>query len=194
MGTGNRGGKGLSYRPARLHRLAEFIPWNRFLGSISFKNTGSVFLVLENAQKTHELFCSLPGNLDKWREIRWAGIIAWWFTNVSQLPECSQWWSTFQNENTVCWARTLSSFVRKYLNWKLELDDQLLSKGLSRPFFYYFAWLRKEWWRSVAKQRQYCDGVSSNKKSNKKDDILKHPYFQRSVQKNAGPADPAAGR
>jgi hypothetical protein len=24
---------GLSYRPARLHRLAELIPWNRFLGS-----------------------------------------------------------------------------------------------------------------------------------------------------------------
>ncbi len=32
---------GLSYRPARLHRLAQFIPWNRFLGSIKFKNTGS---------------------------------------------------------------------------------------------------------------------------------------------------------
>ncbi len=29
----DRGGIGLSYRPARLHRLAEFIPWNRFLGS-----------------------------------------------------------------------------------------------------------------------------------------------------------------
>ncbi len=26
---------GLSYRPAMLHRLAEFIPWNRFLGSIN---------------------------------------------------------------------------------------------------------------------------------------------------------------
>jgi hypothetical protein len=30
----NRGGIGFSYRPARLHRLAEFIPWNRFLGPI----------------------------------------------------------------------------------------------------------------------------------------------------------------
>jgi hypothetical protein len=28
-------GKGLSYWPARLHKLAEFIPWNRFLGSIN---------------------------------------------------------------------------------------------------------------------------------------------------------------
>jgi hypothetical protein len=30
----NRIGLGLSYRPARLHRLAESIPWNRFLGTI----------------------------------------------------------------------------------------------------------------------------------------------------------------
>jgi hypothetical protein len=35
MGARNRGGIGLSYRPAGLHRLAEFIPWNRFLGSIN---------------------------------------------------------------------------------------------------------------------------------------------------------------
>jgi hypothetical protein len=41
MGARNRGGIGLSYLPARLHRLAEFIPWNQFLGSITFKNTGS---------------------------------------------------------------------------------------------------------------------------------------------------------
>jgi hypothetical protein len=34
-GARNRVGIGLSYRPARLHRLAEFIPWNRFLGSIN---------------------------------------------------------------------------------------------------------------------------------------------------------------
>jgi hypothetical protein len=41
MGARNRGGIGLSYRPARPHRLAEFIPWNQFRGPISFKNTGS---------------------------------------------------------------------------------------------------------------------------------------------------------
>jgi hypothetical protein len=35
MGARNRGGIGLSFRPARLHRLAEFMPWNRFLGSIN---------------------------------------------------------------------------------------------------------------------------------------------------------------
>ncbi len=33
MGTRNREGKRLLYRPARLHRLAESIPCNRFLGS-----------------------------------------------------------------------------------------------------------------------------------------------------------------
>jgi hypothetical protein len=32
MGARNRVGMGLSYRPAR---LAEFIPWNQFLGSIN---------------------------------------------------------------------------------------------------------------------------------------------------------------
>jgi hypothetical protein len=35
MGARNRVGIVLSYRPARLHRLAELIPWNRLLGSIS---------------------------------------------------------------------------------------------------------------------------------------------------------------
>ncbi len=30
----NRVGLGLSYCPARLHRLAELIPWNRFLDSL----------------------------------------------------------------------------------------------------------------------------------------------------------------
>jgi hypothetical protein len=41
MGARNRGGRGLSYRPARLHRLAEFIPWNRYRAPYTFKNTGS---------------------------------------------------------------------------------------------------------------------------------------------------------
>jgi hypothetical protein len=39
-GARNRRGIGLSYRPARLHRLAEFIPWNRFLGSINVLKYG----------------------------------------------------------------------------------------------------------------------------------------------------------
>jgi hypothetical protein len=34
-GARNRGGIGLSYRPATLHWLPESIPWNRFLGSIN---------------------------------------------------------------------------------------------------------------------------------------------------------------
>ncbi len=34
MGARHRLGTGLSYRPARLHRLAELMPWHRFLGSI----------------------------------------------------------------------------------------------------------------------------------------------------------------
>jgi hypothetical protein len=35
MRARNQGEIGLSYRPARLHRLAEFIPWNRFRGPIN---------------------------------------------------------------------------------------------------------------------------------------------------------------
>jgi hypothetical protein len=36
MGARNRVGIGLLYLPARLHRLAEWIPLNRFLGSLKF--------------------------------------------------------------------------------------------------------------------------------------------------------------
>ncbi len=34
MGARNQVGIGFSYRPAKLHRLPEWIPWNRFLGYI----------------------------------------------------------------------------------------------------------------------------------------------------------------
>jgi hypothetical protein len=34
MGARNRVGIGLSHRTARLHMLAELIPWNRFLKSL----------------------------------------------------------------------------------------------------------------------------------------------------------------
>ncbi len=40
MGTRNREGIGLSYRPGRLHRLVELIPWNRFLGSLKVYKFG----------------------------------------------------------------------------------------------------------------------------------------------------------
>jgi hypothetical protein len=40
MGARNRGGIGLSYRPARLHRLAEFIPWNQCRGPINMLKYG----------------------------------------------------------------------------------------------------------------------------------------------------------
>ncbi len=35
IGARNRVGIGLSYRPARIHRLAELILWNQFLGSLN---------------------------------------------------------------------------------------------------------------------------------------------------------------
>jgi hypothetical protein len=35
MGPRKQVGIGLSYRPARLHRLAELMTWNRFLGFVN---------------------------------------------------------------------------------------------------------------------------------------------------------------
>jgi hypothetical protein len=35
MGARHRGGIGFSYRPAMLHRLEEFIPWNQFWGPMN---------------------------------------------------------------------------------------------------------------------------------------------------------------
>jgi hypothetical protein len=40
MGARHRGGIGFSYRPARLHRLAEFIPWHQFRGPIHIYKYG----------------------------------------------------------------------------------------------------------------------------------------------------------
>jgi hypothetical protein len=68
MGTRHRGGIGFSYRPARLHRLAEFIPWHQFRGLINiFISTGSepVFLNLHGAQESiPRNECSLAGRYD----------------------------------------------------------------------------------------------------------------------------------
>ncbi len=35
LGAKNRAGIGLYYRPTRLHRLADLIPWNQLLGSLT---------------------------------------------------------------------------------------------------------------------------------------------------------------
>ncbi len=43
MGARNQVGIELSYRPARLHRLAELVPWSRFLGSLKVKKFGLCF-------------------------------------------------------------------------------------------------------------------------------------------------------
>ncbi len=46
MGARNRVGIGLSYyRPARLHSLAEWVPWNRFLGSLKSLNIRALFSI-----------------------------------------------------------------------------------------------------------------------------------------------------
>jgi hypothetical protein len=45
FGARNRERIELSYRPARLHRLAELMPWNRFLGSLKLNSGSGVFCV-----------------------------------------------------------------------------------------------------------------------------------------------------
>jgi hypothetical protein len=56
-GTRNRLGKGLPYRPARLHRLAELISWNRFLCSLK------VLKYRLRPPRLHWLEESIPGLL-----------------------------------------------------------------------------------------------------------------------------------
>jgi hypothetical protein len=53
MGARNQVGKGVSYQPARLHRQAEFIPWNQFLSSLNIYKYGlePVFLNVYGAQE-----------------------------------------------------------------------------------------------------------------------------------------------
>ncbi len=47
-GARNRIGTGLSYRPPKLHRLADLIPWNRFLGSLKVKKFGLCWYLSQN--------------------------------------------------------------------------------------------------------------------------------------------------
>jgi hypothetical protein len=59
----------LSYRPASLLRLAESIPWNKILGSIKVKKSGSelnIFMGVRNRVETElsyrpDSLCSLAG-------------------------------------------------------------------------------------------------------------------------------------
>jgi hypothetical protein len=63
-GYRNRVGIGLSYRPARLHRLAELIPWNRFLGSLNVRKFRLGIIVrgqrATHLSKTCFVFTSIP--------------------------------------------------------------------------------------------------------------------------------------
>ncbi len=57
MGARNQVLIGLSCRPARLHRLAELIPWNRFLGSLKVLKFG---LCCCRTVRRHQLCCCAP--------------------------------------------------------------------------------------------------------------------------------------
>jgi len=53
MGARNRAGVALSDRPAGLHRLAESIPWNRFLSTLIVKNIVYLHSYLADALDVH---------------------------------------------------------------------------------------------------------------------------------------------
>jgi hypothetical protein len=64
MGARNRGGIGLLYRPARLHRLAEFIPWNQFRGPINIKKYG-ICICAHGGTRQEPVFLSPSTEMDK---------------------------------------------------------------------------------------------------------------------------------
>jgi hypothetical protein len=59
MGARNRVGIRLSYRAARLHSLAELVPFNRLLGSLKVKKIG---LCIVQTSETVFLTCKEPRN------------------------------------------------------------------------------------------------------------------------------------
>ena len=59
VGARSQVGLGLLYRAARLHRLAEFIPGNRFLAPQTFKNTGSGLFIYVGVGFKTSLFMTL---------------------------------------------------------------------------------------------------------------------------------------
>jgi hypothetical protein len=61
MGARHRVGIGLLYRPARLHRLAEFIPWNRFRGPIHVQKYQLSLYCPRNCMPTAA--CAAPGRI-----------------------------------------------------------------------------------------------------------------------------------
>ncbi len=77
MRARNRVGIGLSYRPARLHRLAELVPWNRFLGSLKFKNSGSGSILLDRRSAITASYCGITIITD-YRACWWSFRVFFW--------------------------------------------------------------------------------------------------------------------
>jgi hypothetical protein len=68
MGARHREGIGLSYRPAILHRMAELMPWNRFLGLINVLKCGLCMDVqcvpISTASSLQGVFLSTNSSMD----------------------------------------------------------------------------------------------------------------------------------
>jgi hypothetical protein len=72
MGARHRGGIGFSYRPARLHRLVEFIPWHQFRGPIHISKYGlsNRFQGIDSVS-----LCSLAGRYVKYVEPEFVNLL-----------------------------------------------------------------------------------------------------------------------
>jgi hypothetical protein len=80
MSARNWVGIGLSYRPARLHNLAELVPWNRFLGSLKVQKfwLGNILTAPQTRGLQRRAACPLSA----WPTLR-DGVLP-----PSQLREC----------------------------------------------------------------------------------------------------------
>ncbi len=94
---------GLSYQPARLHRLAESIPWNRFLGSWNVNKFGlrAHWDGLE-PMTLHNLFQAQSYN-QFWQDSAW--VIA-----MDQI--------TIKTSNQKCRLQTLPWYLIEFVDWR----------------------------------------------------------------------------
>ncbi len=159
MGARNRVGIGLSYHPARLHRLAESIPWNRFLGILK----GLQIRALAVHVLTWWDDDSRRGRPSRTTCSRWAPSWCWpcpWAwggsracppacrTRGTASPRCSRWtwWSETPKKNTV---NKFHNYFSVADLWLMDLDadpDPVIFvsniQGVNKFFFLsqFFAW------------------------------------------------------
>jgi hypothetical protein len=142
MGARNREGIGLLYRPAGLNRLAErlaeLIPWNRFLDSLKFKNTGSELVSLpQNGSERHSksIFLFFVARKKIPSCVLFCGMVR------NRVPRISVYFgSTERNSELFSLPQKGSeqNYGSLFIFWSTERNSELFSlprKGLEQPEF-----------------------------------------------------------